>query len=90
MTAHTKSVAGYEVPVGISDELAAGLVVYRAQIDAIGWYGTRIRVTMPDGAIQVGALDEAGSGGAQPIVRCDNGRRYRISDLRAVTRAEAR
>jgi hypothetical protein len=73
-------VAGYEVPDGISDELAAGIQAYRAHIDSLGGYGTRIRATSL-GSLRltvVGELAEAGYGGCQPCIRTDDGRRFRI------------
>lgn len=65
----------------ISDELRAGIERYHAQIEQLGGYGARIRAVMPNGVTVEGTLGEAGSGSCQPIVTCDDGKRFRILDL---------
>jgi len=74
--------------IRISEELAAGIRAYEARIAALGGYGTRIRVSMPDGEIREGALIERGAGGGQPGIKQDDGRRFAIDLDRVLSTAE--
>lgn len=63
---------------GLSPELLAGIARYRAQVESLGGYGTRVAAIMPNGVRRVGALAEAGFGGCQPMLVDDAGKRWRI------------
>lgn len=64
----------------LNTELVAGIAAYYRRIEALGGYGARVsaRTVGTDGTLLTGWLGEAGSGGCQPMVVTDDGRRYRI------------
>ena len=72
----------------MSPELTAGIAAYNARVTALGGYGTRVRATMPDGAVREGTLGEAGSGGCQPQLTDGAGVRWSILSLDSVEAAE--
>lgn len=66
---------------GISQELRDGIAAYKHRIEQLGGYGTRVSATMPNGDVRTGALIELGSGGCQPGIQTDDGKRYAAGDL---------
>lgn len=72
-----------------SPELSVGIRRYEERIAALGGYGVRVRaVGAVDGAPREGRLIELGSGGCQPGIEADDGRRYLIR-LDSLERAAA-